>query len=98
MTGNEIKTFDTFLKVLSRLSIWGFDPGPGWTLAACFKHASRAGLARDKLRTAEYKIGIYPLAGNTHPKGWLIPHKTSGWKRLTAHRRMSLSPISLLVG
>ena len=45
-------------------------------------------------------MGIYLLAGDNIPKGLLIPHKSAsaGKGGFGCHQKMSLRPISLLVG
>ena len=61
---------------------WGeFDPGSGWTLAACLIHASRT--VRRKLHSGERvsnALVTYPKVWDNSPKGLLIPHVVIGFR------------------
>ena len=66
---------------------WEFDPGSGWTLAACLTHASRTELVGKRLRSIELKLsgglvsnawGTCLSEGDNSWKRLLIPHDVSG--------------------
>ena len=85
-----VKTRDSQTVVLSdriKHFIREFDPGSGWTLAACLTHASRTGIISLKLR----QIWLNPsggrvsnawvtclVQGDNSQKWLLIPHKRTG--------------------
>ena len=50
---------------------WEFDPGSGWTLAACLRHASRTVL-RDSGRRVRKTVVTYPRVVNNSSKDGLI--------------------------
>ena len=69
-----------------RKFFWEFDPGSGWTLAACLKHASRTEryfVARqivDQWRTGEYKQGTYPKLLDSSSKDGVIRYVDASLK------------------
>ena len=68
---------------------WEFDPGSGWTLAACLTHASRTSLVgripsgwRPALASGgrvSNAWGTCLIPGDTSRKRLLIPHKRTVW-------------------
>ena len=58
---------------------WEFDPGSGWTLAACLTHASRTGLFERSFRS-----DFLQLSGGRVSNAWItcLSQGDSSWKRL----------------
>ena len=96
LTGKDSQTILT----RNQTFFWEFDPGSGWTLAACLTHASRTGITRwAKLasilsnssggRVSNAWVTCHMLGDNSW-KRLLIPHKRTGphglvWKTPVVH-------------
>ena len=69
--------------------IWEFDPGSGWTLAACLTHASRT----ETLRCGDFGQSLWCFSGGRVSNAW-VTWPTLGdnsWKRLLIPHKRTVS-------
>ena len=97
LTGFKTRVFRDLASCASNLAwvserntfLWEFDPGSGWTLAACLTHASRT----KHLRQITSVWSLLWLSGGRVSNAWVtcLIQGDSSWKRLVIPHKRTVS-------